>query len=191
LAKTYRRNSAFKERKRVVRVQERYTSILQDGILLLAPITEHSRPEEPRAPSPSPPHFEQRFFNWEMSPLSPKPKIITRRASDFIDAFGSFFPVDFHDENPFEPTPLSNSSAMPLHETRVSPKVEDKHNEEKWPSFEPRPLLGPFQAIRSYNEIPTFEGMSTAYLGDFDCLRQIGDDNCHDSVRNVAASFAA
>lgn len=189
----------FKKSKRVVGVHERYTRILQDDTLWLAPVsTEHMRPEEPRVPSPAPTPIEQHFFEWEMSPLSPKPKIINRRASDLnrshcslMDAFGSFYPVDFQDENPFEPTPLSNSSGMLLQKTFVRPKLERKSEEERWPSFEPRPLLDRFQALRSINDIPTFDGIFAPDLDDCGCLRQFGDVNCLDFGPNITASFAA
>ena len=163
----------------------------QDGSLLLAQVSMCSS-TMPRALSHVSTQIPQSFFEWEMSPLSPKPKVLHRRLSELndrylVDAFESFYPIDLQDENPFEPTPLSISSGSIQPPSKKQRKCEDS----RWPYFEPQPLLDQFQPLRTSHEAPSFDDIFAPNLDSSDRVRQCGDVNGHDFGLCITAAFAA
>ena len=162
---------------------------------LSLPQVSKSFPTKSQALSRASSFVPQSFFEWEMSPLSPKPKVFYRRLSDLndrnlVDAFESFYPVDFQDQNPFEPTPLSSSSGL-IQPPCIWPRLHGKWEENRNPSFEPQPLLDRFQPLRTSNEVPLFEDIFAPSLDASDCVFQRGDTNGLDFAPFVTAAFAA
>ena len=148
LHQTYRSSNVAKKNKRRRELDMQFQH--DEDNFAWAPEMKRMRPN----PAPLPPlAAPEHLFDWEMSPLVPKPRIF-RRASDLTgnmvsllaDAFGgnSFHDIDNVDENPFEPTPLPIASAQNCSSngwdngSNVDPLMKDGI------SFEPTSLLDTF-----------------------------------------------